>query len=169
MNTKGKQNIPTNFIKSVFIFILFFSFISINVKSQEICPSNFEVISAQVVVDVDGVNKGLTWKDNEDYKPVVLLIKADCPTDIELFACDFELKYYIKSDKEWSRSRCMGMSTTVSSAEDNVLMVVNHYASFVAKKGIRYFKVFFPLENGVEEISLMYAKPVVENFKVNRM
>ena len=128
---------------------------------------SFQVISTEVAVTVEGANKTLTWEKSK-YKPVILFVKMNCLIDVELFAIDFVLSYYNESEQKWDRSTCQGLSTMVSNPDDNVLIMIGKYANFKAKKGIRYFKVFFPIEPDIDKISLMYAKPVVRDIQVTR-
>ncbi|OGU71020.1 MAG: hypothetical protein A2V93_02680 [Ignavibacteria bacterium RBG_16_34_14] len=153
--------------KLLICFLLVHNYFSIFPQNIE-NGITFEVLSAEVVERIEGANSNLTWEDNENYKAVILKVKANCEANLELYATDFLISYYNEKQKTWDRSTCQGISNIVSTEDDDQFFIVGEYAHFTAKKGTRYFKIFFGIENNANKINLLYAKSVIEDIVVKR-
>lgn len=128
---------------------------------------DFQVLSTTIVENVQGVNgRTITWKDNSNAKGIVLLVSANLPTDMELWATDFTLSY--RRNGADDRSRCAGITTAMASPGDEGAWLIGEYANIKGKKGVRYFKLLFGLENDVYDLSLQFAQAVARTITVTR-
>ena len=158
---------------SSFFILILFIFTSTGIVCIPAIDSNaegisFEVIGTKIVEKIVGVNdKKIGWEDNEAAKGIVVTVKAKVPEDMDIWGMDFNLAYS-HGDKDDDRTRCSGMTTVVSSADDEGAWVLGAYVHAPAKKGTRYFKLLFGLENDVKRFTLQYSIPVVRRVVVNR-
>jgi hypothetical protein len=144
---------------------LILSTLSLNLSSQNI---SFEVLSTEVVTEVTGVNGyAQTWENAENAKGIVLEVKATFPKEVILWACDFNIAYK-HSDGSDDRTKCKGITTVVSSPEDEGAWLIGEYIDVTASSGTKYFKLLFGVENDINTIALNYARKVAENIQINR-
>jgi hypothetical protein len=144
-------------------FIL--SAIYLNLGAQSI---NFEVLSTEVVTEVTGVNGyAQTWENAENAKGIIVKVKATFPKEVILWACDFNIAYK-HSDGSDDRTKCKGITTVVSSPEDEGAWLIGEYIDVTASSGTKYFRLLFGVENDINTIALNYARTVAENIHINR-
>ncbi len=144
---------------------LILSTLCLNLNAQSI---SFEVLATEVVTEVTGVNGyAQTWENAENAKGIVLKVKATFPKEVILWACDFNIAYKHSDDSD-DRTKCKGITTVVSSPEDEGVWLIGEYIDVTASSGTKYFRLLFGVENDINTIALNYARTVVENIRINR-
>lgn len=150
--------------KIMVILALGLGFFIYPVTAQEL--PKFEVLSMQIVEKVEGVTQTWSTNDPSKRKGIIFLIKVISTSDTIIWPVDLALAY-TREDKE-DRSACVGVTTMVSSPEDEGVWIFGDYAKQTAKKGTRYFKALFALENNVNEVSLLYMRPYLKSITIKR-
>ena len=152
-------------VLSALVLTLILSMLCLNLSAQSI---SFEVLSTEVVTEVTGVNGyAQTWENAENAKGIILEVKATFPKEVILWACDFNIAYK-HSDGSDDRTKCKGITTVVSSPEDEGAWLIGEYIDVTASSGTKYFRLLFGVENDINTVALNYARTVVENISINR-
>ncbi len=129
---------------------------------------SFQVLSTKIVTKVAGANgSSVTWENAESAKGMILELMVYVPKDTTLWVPDFDIAYQHENSDE-DRGKCRGITTAVSSADDEGSWIIGDYSKVVAKKGTRYIKLLFPIENDVKSFSLQFCQPFIKEVPVNR-
>jgi len=114
---------------SSLVLTVFLSMLCLNLNAQNI---SFEVLATEIVTEVTGVNGyAQTWENAENAKGLVLEVKATFPNEVILWACDFNIAYK-HSDGSDDRTKCKGITTAVSTADDAGAWLIGEYIDVVA-------------------------------------
>ena len=128
----------------------------------------FKVLSTKIVTKVVGANgSSVTWENAESAKGMILELLVIVPKDTTLWAPDFDIAYQHENSDE-DRGKCRGITTVVSSPDDEGSWIIGDYSKVTAKKGTRYVKLLFPIESDVKSFSLQFSQPMVKTVPVNR-
>jgi hypothetical protein len=126
-----------------------------------------QVVSTKIVLRIEGVaGKAYTWKKAKHTKGIIVSIKATIPNDMKIWSTDFTISYQL--DNVEHKRTCKAMQTIVSSIDDDGVWIIGLKTKFKAKKGVRYFKLLFPIDNKIKTFSLQFAKPVIKGIEVDR-
>lgn len=152
-------------ILSSLVLTLILSTLCYNLKAQNI---NFEVLGTEIITEVTGVNGyAQTWENAENAKGIIVEVKATFPKEVILWACDFNIAYF-HDDGSDDRTKCKGITTVVSSTDDDGAWLIGEYIDVTATSGTKYFKLLFGVENDINKIALNYAQSVAQNIHINR-
>ncbi len=161
-------------ISILFVLLIFITLSSCtNDKNDTVNGAEkiFELVSIERVNSVVSNSAGGTtfyWKERDKSNGILILLKYKGDSSITVYSTDFSLGF--EHEYEIPRRACIGISfgdtSTDDPAEKFTWMLGGAVSRTWASKEKPYFGIIFEAPKSINECSLYYTKPLIEEIKI---